>query len=52
MDIDAYQVEAHRTDEIKKSTVSLYGLAGEVGTVFSLFKKRVRGLHPVWMTPA
>jgi NTP pyrophosphatase (non-canonical NTP hydrolase) len=42
MNIDAYQEEAHKTDEMKKSTVSLYGLAGEVGTIFSLFKKRVR----------
>lgn len=42
MDIDAYQEEAHKTDETKKSTVSLYGMAGEVGTIFSLFKKRVR----------
>jgi NTP pyrophosphatase (non-canonical NTP hydrolase) len=42
MDIDDYQSEAHQTDETKKSTVSLYGMAGEVGSIFSLFKKRVR----------
>ena len=42
MDLNAYQDEAHKTDETKKSTVSLYGLAGEVGTIFSLFKKRAR----------
>ena len=46
MDIDDYQNEAHKTDETKKSTVSLYGMAGEVGTVFSLFKKRVRDNLP------
>lgn len=46
MDFDAYQLEAHKTDEAKKSTVSLYGMAGEVGTIFSLFKKRVRDNLP------
>ena len=40
MDFDGYQREAHKTDETKKSTVSLYGLAGEVGSIFSLFKNR------------
>lgn len=47
MELDAYQAAAHRTDEAKKSTVSLYGLAGEVGSVFSLFKKRVRDRLPI-----
>lgn len=42
MDFDFYQREAEKTDEAKKSTISLYGLSGEVGTIFSLFKKRVR----------
>lgn len=46
MDLDSYQDEAFKTDEGKKSTVSLYGLAGEVGTIFSLFKKRVRDNLP------
>jgi NTP pyrophosphatase (non-canonical NTP hydrolase) len=46
MDFDSYQDEAHKTDETKKSTVSLYGLSGEVGSVFSLFKKRVRDNLP------
>jgi NTP pyrophosphatase (non-canonical NTP hydrolase) len=46
MDFDAYQTEANKTDEGKKSTISLYGLSGEVGTIFSLFKKRVRDNLP------
>jgi NTP pyrophosphatase (non-canonical NTP hydrolase) len=46
MDFDSYQDDAHKTDEAKKSTVSLYGMAGEVGSVFSLFKKRVRDSLP------
>ncbi|MFH1346188.1 MAG: nucleoside triphosphate pyrophosphohydrolase family protein [Pseudomonadota bacterium] len=46
MDFDAYQAEALKTDETKKTTVSLYGLSGEVGTIFSLFKKRVRDNFP------
>ena len=46
MDFDSYQDDAYKTDEAKKSTVSLYGMAGEVGSVFSLFKKRVRDNLP------
>ena len=46
MDFDSYQREAEKTDEAKKSTISLYGLSGEVGSVFSLFKKRVRDNFP------
>lgn len=46
MDFDSYQDEAHKTDENKKSTVSLYGMSGEVGTIFSLFKKRARDNPP------
>jgi NTP pyrophosphatase (non-canonical NTP hydrolase) len=46
MNFDSYQDEAQKTDELKKSTVSLYGLTGEVGTIFSLFKKRVRDNLP------
>jgi NTP pyrophosphatase (non-canonical NTP hydrolase) len=46
MDFDSYQREAEKTDEAKKSTISLYGLSGEVGSVFSLFKKRVRDNPP------
>lgn len=42
MDIDDYQHEALQTDQSKRSTVSLYGLAGELGGLFSLFKKRIR----------
>lgn len=42
VEFDQYQIEAHKTDETKKATVSLYGLSGEVGSIFSLFKKRVR----------
>jgi NTP pyrophosphatase (non-canonical NTP hydrolase) len=46
MDFDSYQREAEKTDEAKKSTISLYGLSGEVGSIFSLFKKRVRDNPP------
>ncbi|MBS0249143.1 MAG: nucleoside triphosphate pyrophosphohydrolase family protein [Proteobacteria bacterium] len=46
MDFDSYQTEAHKTDEAKKSTISLYGLSGEVGSLFSLFKKRMRDNYP------
>ena len=46
MDFDHYQIEAHKTDETKRATVSLYGLSGEVGSIFSLFKKRVRDNLP------
>ncbi|WP_291856688.1 nucleoside triphosphate pyrophosphohydrolase family protein [Bradyrhizobium sp.] len=46
MDFDLYQREAEKTDEAKKSTISLYGLSGEVGSIFSLFKKRVRDNPP------
>jgi len=46
MDFDSYQREAEKTDESKKSTISLYGLSGEVGSIFSLFKKRVRDNPP------
>jgi len=46
MDIDEFQRLAHTTDEAKRSTVSLYGLAGEVGGLFSLFKKRTRDKLP------
>ncbi|SFJ06702.1 nucleoside triphosphate pyrophosphohydrolase family protein [Bradyrhizobium sp. Gha] len=46
MDFDSYQSEAQKTDEAKKSTISLYGLSGEVGSIFSLFKKRLRDNPP------
>lgn len=42
MDFHAYQIEAEKTDETGKGTVALYGLAGEIGGLFSLFKKRLR----------
>lgn len=46
MDFDEYQELAHKTDESKRSTISLYGLAGEVGSIFSTFKKRLRDRPP------
>lgn len=46
VDFDKYQSEAFKTDETKRASVSLYGLAGEVGSIFSLFKKRVRDRLP------
>jgi NTP pyrophosphatase (non-canonical NTP hydrolase) len=42
MDINDFQRRAFATDESKRTTISLYGLAGEVGTIFSAFKKRLR----------
>ncbi len=42
MEINEFQRLAFETDESKRTTVSLFGLAGEVGSIFSAFKKRVR----------
>ncbi len=42
MEINEYQRRAFETDESKRTTISLFGLAGEVGTIFSAFKKRMR----------
>lgn len=42
MDLDDYQAKAHESDESKRTTISLYGLVGEVGSIFSVFKKRLR----------
>lgn len=42
MDLDDFQKKALATDETKRGTISLYGLAGEVGSIFSTFKKRLR----------
>jgi NTP pyrophosphatase (non-canonical NTP hydrolase) len=42
MDMNEYQEKAAKTDDTGKSTVALYGLAGEIGGLFSLFKKRIR----------
>jgi len=41
-----YQQRAHATDELKKTTLSIYGLVGEIGGIFSLFKKRARDRQP------
>lgn len=42
MEINEFQRRAFETDELKRTTISLFGLAGEVGTIFSAFKKRMR----------
>lgn len=42
MDFNTYQSEAKDTDETGKATIALYGLAGEIGGLFSLYKKKLR----------
>jgi len=42
MDIDEYQKRASATDTTGRGNIALYGLAGEIGTLFTTFKKRFR----------
>jgi NTP pyrophosphatase (non-canonical NTP hydrolase) len=46
LDFEQYQTLAAKTDETKRTTVALYGLAGEIGGLFSVFKKRLRDRQP------
>lgn len=46
MEINSYQERAEKTNDTGKSSIALYGLAGEIGGLFSLFKKRLRDRQP------
>lgn len=46
MDIDEYQEKASHTDTNKRPLIAILGLAGEIGSLYTVYKKRLRDKPP------
>lgn len=46
MEISEYQTSAKQTDVSKNSLVALLGLAGEIGSLYAVYKKKIRDKIP------